>query len=240
MWAPRCVWPNFTIITPPKFAAPLVSYQLRSKLVWFRGLPPPTTSVLLYCDLVSCNRVRIDLLIVQWRFFFSSGSLTKILETVLVTMKKTPSNDSPLFNEKKFFISVGVCLPQIFCVFCLRVPSLDFDLYPCQPKAPLPNSPNFWLGRSGCCPNVFVCVFVELDCLWARKILQKVQCSWMLRHEWATLSLSERQKPKRESKKRRSSHHINACTHIELKRQTNTKARPSSLMVALPPWFGDA
>ena len=72
---------------PPKFAASLVSYQLKSKFVWFQGPPLPTTSVLLHCDLVSCNQVRIDLPIVQWRFFFSTGSLTKILEIILVTMK---------------------------------------------------------------------------------------------------------------------------------------------------------
>ena len=84
---PRCVWATLPLSLPPKFAAPLVSYKLRSKFVWFQGPPLPTTSVLLHCDLVSCNHVRIDLPIVQWRFSFSSGSLTKILETVLVNMK---------------------------------------------------------------------------------------------------------------------------------------------------------
>ena len=60
-----------------------------------------------------------------------------------------------LFNERKFLTSVGVCLPQIFCVFCLRVPSLDFDLYPCQPKVPLVEFPQFLIGKVGMLSECF-------------------------------------------------------------------------------------
>ena len=50
---------------PPQVCSLLGQLPAQIKARMVPGPPLPTTSVLLHCDLVSCNHVRIDLPIVQ-------------------------------------------------------------------------------------------------------------------------------------------------------------------------------